>query len=963
MPAPPGIRVRLPSNDAALARKLVKFGRAGVGGFSDLGEDEAGVFVLRRVPERTLDALGKGERIDGLGAIVILRDLARALAFCERERVFPGPLRPQEIVLEGPGTSNAYILAESWVRALLGASRPGRASSGPSPRWTPPEVAAGEVWGSSANRYVLGLAAYRLIAGAHPFSGGGVRDAMDAARLPPPPFEDAIAGQLKPGIQSFVLALLDPDPAKRFPSAEAIVLRCDELLREPARPERAKAAPPSDASARKDAVPAALTHGALPGRLPALAAALPIALGLVIAAGGVLARPSSPTTPSTQRTLTQSPMKASTAQTCAPCHEKQVAEWERSAMAHSVKSPLFGALESLVEEQVGREARCPNGAGILRKAAGDVCRNDKSGLSVTGSGGEHWCVNCHSAGDNLRSTVPAWNANVDEASRRPLTTLLSAEALEGISCAVCHQTIGPVDHASLYQGNATWSSPVTGALFRTRPEDGRGVFGIANSGYLLDPSVLLTRSLGRGSAGDPIVHRRAPEASARYLKSSEFCGACHDVRLFGTDAIGVQERGEHFKRLRNAYSEWRTWADTEKAAGRSPASCQDCHMSLYPGVCVRGSATTDAAGGDCPPGFHFEARAPGEKARGMVAAGSREATSLSSHWFTSVDVPLANDFVDRWATDPTLDPNGVPLGLEVRRNALLRRTFSLAIGRAIRVGSRLEIPIEIENIGAGHRAPAGFSQEREIWLELSVRDARGKVVYEVGAIDRDDADLRDKVFLRTTTRDDVLDERGRPQGVFGADVVDGPDVPRWDKNPAFGGTTFRGRGLLNMQNGFLRCVTCIGIIDGEGRCQPQAGQGRTRADRFADGAYDIDTGECRSNLSGTNAFFETYFPVGALDAERGIAKAPDAILDQRSAPPGTVLRYTYELDTTGFAEPFTVRGRLRFRPFPPFLLRAFADYEARKASEGRRSRGPQVTSSMFARNHPIDLAFVSATVK
>src|SRR5262249_48421200 len=157
------------------------------------------------------------------------------------------------------------------------------------------------------------------------------------------------------------------------------------------------------------------------------------------------------------------------------------------------------------------------------------------------------------------------------------------------------------------------------------------------------------------------------------------------------------------------------------------------------------------------------------------------------------------------------------------------------------VGARLEIPIRIENTGAGHRVPAGFSQEREIWLEMTVRDGRGDTVYEVGKLPSEDADLRDKIFVSLATSDEIRDAKGRPLGVFGADVIDGPDVPKWSPNPAFGGTSFRGHGLLNLQNGFLRCVRCIGIIDASGQCQPGPGQGRTRADRFDDGAYDIDT--------------------------------------------------------------------------------------------------------------------------
>lgn len=939
----------LSKSDAGVAKRLASFGRVGVSGFEDWGEDDEGAFAIRRVPAQTVDALAKGEKLEGLTAIGKVKDIARALAHCEKSAVFPGPLRPGEIALSSDGRTDAFVLAESWVRALVGEPHGARGSTGPSPRWTPPEQASGASWDNAANRYVLGLVAYRLIAGAHPASGVGLRDALSAQVSAPPPFEDDVARKLRPGIQSLVLAMLDPDPRRRPESADAIVRRCEELLR-----GEAPAAPaPPRAIARDEPKKKEAARVAAPTRNPIrrFVAFVPLALGLAIAGAGIAASATKDDPQPVEKRAIGStkPLEKTTSETCGACHATQVAEWQRSVMAHSVKSPLFGALESVVEEQVGVDDRCPQGAGVLRRAGGDACRDEKTGLVTTGTGGEHWCVNCHSAGDNLRSTVPAWGS----ASRKPLRDVLSASAMEGISCAVCHQTIGPVHEGRGYQGNPTWTSPVTGTLFRMRP-DGEG---ISNSGYLLDQSIFLSSSLGK--SGDPIVHRRPPNDTKKYLQSSEFCGACHDVRLFGTDSLGVKDRGEHFKRLRNAYTEWRTWADGERAAGRKAASCQDCHMSLFPGVCVPGDGAERTG---CPPGTHFEARAPGEKARGMIASSSPSPKGITSHYFTSVDLPLASEFLDAWAKDTTLDANGDPLGLEARRAQLLRHTFKFAVASPARLGSRIEIPIEVTNVGAGHRVPAGFSQEREIWVELVVKDARGKVVYEVGKIGSDDEDLRDKVFTRITTRDDVRDFKGRPQGVFGADVVDGVDVPKWSPNPILGGTIFRGKGLINMQNGFLRCVRCIGFIDGEGKCQSGPGQGRTRADRFDDGIYDIDTGECRSNLVGQNAFFETYFPVGALDADRGVAKAPDAIIDTRSAPPGTTLRYTYEIDAVGFVAPYKVGARLRFRPFPPFLLRAFADYEARKATLGLRPSGAQVTPKMFERNHPIDLAEVSAKI-
>ncbi len=239
-----------------------------------------------------------------------------------------------------------------------------------------------------------------------------------------------------------------------------------------------------------------------------------------------------------------------------------------------------------------------------------------------------------------------------------------------------------------------------------------------------------------------------------------------------------------------------------------------------------------------------------------------------------------------------------------------------------------------------------------------MRDARGSIVYEAGRIRRDDEDLHDKRFLRVTTSVEGSDGQGRPLGLFGADVADDVDVPLWKGSVRSG---FLGRGLINLQNGFLRCVRCDGIVDADGQCQSASPrQGSTRAARFAEGDYDIDTGECRSNLRGDAALFETYFPIGALDATRGIVKGPDAIVDTRSAAPGVPLRYVYQIAVGAHPAPFTATARLRFRSFPPFLVRAFADYEREQARLGNRLSGPQARNDMMSRIDIVDLASAKA---
>jgi hypothetical protein len=905
--------------------------------------DASGDAAVRRTHAHTVADLKKGERLAFEAAKKIARDVALDLDRCERAHVFPGPLRPEEICVDEEG--GAFFAANDYVALVAPDSRDSREArdakgekSGPSAKWTPPEQLDGAPWDNAANRYVLGLVLYRLLAGEPPEIAGGARAAMSARRADVLPLPEEVASALPPGMHAFVLRTLSPDATKRPLSAAAIAKELEEA---PAPKIAIARKNKPETRSKKNGATSTKRRGV--GPLATAATLLSIAIAVVSIVTLGLGKEAEK---SAVAIAPQKPLASTKSDACASCHPREVVEWRRSVMAHAAKSPLFGALESAVEEQIGRATECPNGAGILRKRGGDACFERASGVTVTGSGGEHWCVNCHLPGENLRASMPAWTAFGAKNGRSPIRDVASDASMEGISCASCHTTIGPTHGNGGYAGNPSWTSFKTGAVFASRPEDAAGTFGIGNSGYQLDEGALLGKTLSSGAAR---VHKMQTPDEKAYLKSSQFCGACHDVRLFGTDSLGARERGEHFKRLRNGYSEWRAWADDEARAGRRAATCQDCHMTTFPGVCVKQDGARGGEG--CPPGTRFAARAPGEKRRG----------GGWSHDFTSVEVPLAED-PSRITpeNDATLDADGVPQGLAYRQTMLVARALDFRIGATERAGTLARIPVEIANVGAGHRVPAGFSQEREIWVELSVTDAKGRLVYDVGRVARADEDLADKRFVRVRTDDDVTDAKGRPLGVFGADVIDGPDAPRWKKTAP---NELIGKGLVNLQNGFLRCVRCIGFVDGEGKCQPAGDQGRTRADRFDDGDYDLDTGECRSNLPFENAFFETYFPIGALDADRGIVKAPDAIIDTRSAPPGVRQRWVYEIDTTGHELPLTVKAKLRFRAFPPYLLRAFADYESKKAARGDRPSGAQMTSTHLGRLRILDVHEAEAKVE
>lgn len=985
---------RLPEPAGAGAHEQLRaLGRVGVGGFVDGGRDERGLWLFRARAQSDLATLlgaHEGHPIEWRRAVEIGAAVARALAGAEARGLFPGLVAPTSIVIEPA----VWHRAEAWVRAQVGAEP----NETPTPKlrreWLTPNAAAGEPDDASSNRWLLGLLLYRLLAGRGPFAGLGLRSAIDRLGQGVSPLPEAIARELPPGLQGLILRILAPDPTQRPRDADQIAAELGRFMQDKAssrfipatepEPEPAPAPTPTRTQASKRRlIGASVKRAAVVLAIVGLGTAGGYAL---IDLAGVHQTDRPPPEPPKLDIRPRAALDSAhtSPEDCAGCHPRQTAEWKRSVMGHSAKSPLFQSLEMLIEEQVGRSDDCPGGAGILRSAdPRTACRDPNTGIAITGSGGALWCANCHSPRENLGAALPAWDGLASSSfTRQPLRDLQPASTLEGIDCGFCHQVHGPVkpgnERRGLYEGNPSWISTVTGVSFSMRPEDRRGPPGIANSGYLLDPAELLAGAGGRPDAAlvPGGVHRRPSAEAQAYLRSSEFCGSCHDVRLFGADAIATPAHGEHFRRLRNAYSEWVDWAALERRSGREPANCQDCHMSSFPGVCVAGDPPPARAGETdmsalrrgCPPGTHFESRAPGELPELRVAAGSGERREVTTHYFSGVDIPLTPEFDAAYVNQPELDAAGIPLGGEQRRDLLLGRSFRFELGEPQARGLTLELPIELENTGAGHKIPAGFSQEREFWVHLRVTDAAERLIYEVGRVDRNDEDLRDKIFVSVNVDDRIRDQQGRPLGLFGADVIDGPDLAKWEALDGRGeleaATQFRGRGLINLQNGFLRCVQCIGFIDRAGRCQAVGAlQASHRAARFADAEFDNDTGECRSNLVGDAALLEVYFPVGSLDATRGAVKGPDAIIDIRSAPPGVTMRWTYELPLPPDAQgPLTIEARLLFRAFPPFLVKAFADYESRQAAKGLRRSGALVTREMLAKLDVVEIATVTRTL-
>lgn len=307
-----------------------------------------------------------------------------------------------------------------------------------------------------------------------------------------------------------------------------------------------------------------------------------------------------------------------------------------------------------------------------------------NGAFRKGGAQENFCARCHSPVGDETGQIPEFQPG------EPVTPVrdgLGPTASQGVSCVSCHQAIGP-DHERSPLGD-----------------------GISNTALVLEAA-----RVRQGPIEDPVENGSHVSEFNPYLRTGGFCGACHDVRL----AIPDKETGEDFSRLENAFTEWERspYNSTQNPYGRR-VTCQDCHMSLYP----------YAAPGTYPLG----------KAAELKDGTELPTRRLSTHYFTGADVALVK-FPGQ--DDAKEDDWGMPRGQKQRRRDLIRSACVIDLLETPEAldpsSTHLPVTVNVTNVGAGHGVPTGFSQEREVWIELIVEDAVGTQIYETGTL-RDSA--------------------------------------------------------------------------------------------------------------------------------------------------------------------------------------------------------------------------------
>jgi Cytochrome c554 and c-prime len=256
---------------------------------------------------------------------------------------------------------------------------------------------------------------------------------------------------------------------------------------------------------------------------------------------------------------------------------------------------------------------------------------------------------------------------------------------ESVTCMVCHGA-----HTRDGQASGVFHSPIPGQGKITVYGP---YYGHDEPGAPKDPAMRLIKS--------PHKSRHWP-----VITTGRFCGNCHDVFL--NDGTNVEE----------AYSEWKN-----SPYARKGVTCQDCHMSPVPGKpvpFVKGPIVDP----DLFPNAPIRAR--------------------SSHMFTGPDYSIIPNFGKEALGLDAADFKAHELLLDKQRVELIRNGATMKVSNSQQVapGARLKVAVALTNSGSGHNFPTGFVAERQIWVEVMVHDATGRLLFVSGDLDRN-GDLRD----------------------------------------------------------------------------------------------------------------------------------------------------------------------------------------------------------------------------
>ncbi len=296
-----------------------------------------------------------------------------------------------------------------------------------------------------------------------------------------------------------------------------------------------------------------------------------------------------------------------------------------------------------------------------------------------------FCSRCHTPiGTELGENGLVRNVNRSQISR------------EGITCVTCHRVKG-----KHYKSNARLA---------------------LQPGKMLDTCMFGPFD---DSASQEVDSH--PSVSKPYMKSSAFCGTCHDVTI----PSGV--------RLEEAFSEWQN-----SPAAKQGQTCQSCHMGPVQGMPIPDDHRPLGRAAVVP-GVDPE-RIPLRHLSDHTFAGPDYSMLPDTEFPNKLDWMYETDYRDTESLTAHQRRTLKQLRIDNRRHLKIasQKRYELLQNAArlkVRVpeyacpGEKINIDVDVQSILAGHSFPTGFTAERQLWVQITVCDPAGQTIFVSGNLD------------------------------------------------------------------------------------------------------------------------------------------------------------------------------------------------------------------------------------
>ena len=320
-----------------------------------------------------------------------------------------------------------------------------------------------------------------------------------------------------------------------------------------------------------------------------------------------------------------------------------------------------------------------------------------------------WCAGCH---DHAVLFSGKWDTPIKEQIDTP-------EAHTGLGCVSCHSIIHV--NSTMGNGDFTLEYPAIDRLAAS-------------------PNPLMRRLGMFLTRVDAEPHRKT--FLKPFMRTSEFCSACHKVHL--------DKPVNDYRWLRgfNSYDNWQASGVSGQGARsfyypEKPLICADCHMPLVPGK-------DPAAPGGLVRSHRFPAANTALPHVNGHERQQRVTQAFLKSGFITVDIFAASPVEEggvqmmRRAGEGQEAMTTFAVGEEAeqRRHVVIREVGEVAAplnraGTLFQPGETVRIDVVVRTRRIGHFFPTGTVDAFDVWLELKGEDAAGRPVFWSGGMDED----------------------------------------------------------------------------------------------------------------------------------------------------------------------------------------------------------------------------------